>query len=43
MTPSHAQKGPKRYRYYVSQAVLQGRARAAITRILAPEIASASP
>ena len=25
MTPTHAQKGSRRYRYYVSQAVLQGK------------------
>ena len=38
MTPSHARKGPRRYRYYVSQAVLQGRDTGAITRVPAPEI-----
>src|SRR5215207_5857871 len=38
MTPTHAQKGSRRYRYYVSQAVLQGRARGAISRVPANEI-----
>ncbi len=38
MTPSHAQKGPRRYRYYVSQSVLQGREPGSITRVSAPEI-----
>ncbi len=38
MTPSHAKKGPRRYRYYVSQAVLKGRDPGAITRVPAPEI-----
>jgi hypothetical protein len=38
MTSTHAQKGSRRYRYYVSQAVLQGRARAAITRVPAHDI-----
>ena len=38
MTPTHAQKGSRRYRYYVSQAVLQGRARGAISRVPAHEI-----
>ena len=41
MTPTHAKKGPKRYRYYVSQAVLQGRDRPTITRVPAPEIEAA--
>ena len=39
MTPTHAQKGSRRYRYYVSQAVLQGRPEArSIARVPAPEI-----
>ena len=39
MTPTHAQKGSRRYRYYVSQAVLQGRPeRGSIARVPAPEI-----
>ena len=38
MTPSHARKGPRRYRYYVSQAVMKGRDTGAITRVPAPEI-----
>jgi len=38
MTPSHAQKGARRYRYYVSQSVLQGREAGSITRVSAPEI-----
>src|SRR5215217_6679207 len=39
MTPTHAQKGSRRYRYYVSQAVLQGRpGRGSISRVPAPEI-----
>ncbi|NNM74054.1 recombinase family protein [Enterovirga aerilata] len=41
MTPTHARKGPKRYRYYVSQAALQGRDGPAITRVPAPEIEAA--
>ena len=39
MTPTHAQKGSRRYRYYVSQAVLQRKPeRGSISRIPAPEI-----
>jgi hypothetical protein len=40
MTPSHANKKGVRYRYYVSQAVLQNRKTGAgtITRVSAPEI-----
>jgi DNA invertase Pin-like site-specific DNA recombinase len=39
MTPTHAQKGSRRYRYYVSQAVLQGKNdRGSIARVPAPEI-----
>jgi site-specific DNA recombinase len=40
MSPSHAVKGEVRYRYYVSQAVLQGRAREAgsIARLPAHEL-----
>jgi site-specific DNA recombinase len=40
MTPSYAQKGQRRYRYYVSQALLQGRAEEAgsVGRVPAPEI-----
>jgi hypothetical protein len=39
MSPTHAQKGSRRYRYYVSQAVLQGRAdRASVSRVPAPEV-----
>ncbi len=39
MTPTHARKGSRRYRYYVSQAVLQGRAdRGSVSRLSAPEI-----
>jgi DNA invertase Pin-like site-specific DNA recombinase len=40
MSPSHAVKGGVRYRYYVSQAVLQGRAQEAgsIARLPAPEL-----
>ena len=39
MTPTHAQKGSRRYRYYVSQAVLQGKAdRGSVSRLPAPEI-----
>src|SRR5215218_1799903 len=39
MTPTHAQKGSRRYRYYVSQAVLQGKPeRGSIARVPAPEI-----
>jgi site-specific DNA recombinase len=39
MTPTHAQKGSRRYRYYVSQAMLQGRAdHGSVPRLPAPEI-----
>lgn len=38
---SHAQKGPRRYRYYVSQAVLQGEGSPKVRRISAPEIEAA--
>ncbi len=40
MSPSHAVKGKRRYRYYVSQAVLQGRAQEAgsIARLPAREL-----
>ena len=38
MSPTHARKGPRRYRYYVSQAVMKGRETGAITRVPAPEI-----
>jgi DNA invertase Pin-like site-specific DNA recombinase len=39
MTPTHAQKGSRRYRYYVSRAVLQGKNdRGSIARVPAPEI-----
>jgi hypothetical protein len=40
MSPSHAVKGGVRYRYYVSQAVLQGRAQEAgsIARLPAHEL-----
>jgi site-specific DNA recombinase len=39
MTPTHAQKGTRRYRYYVSRAVLQGKADPeALSRVPAPEI-----
>src|SRR5215203_3656163 len=39
MTPTHAQKGSRRYRYYVSQAVLQGKPEPGSTaRVPAPEI-----
>jgi site-specific DNA recombinase len=40
MSPSHTKKGGARYRYYVSQAVLQNRpaAAASITRVPAAEI-----
>ena len=40
MTPTHAQKGSRRYRYYVSQAVLQDRAGegGSVMRVPAPEI-----
>ena len=39
MTPTHAQKGSRRYRYYVSQAVLQGKPERRIdARVPAPEI-----
>src|SRR5215207_6068941 len=39
MTPTHAQKGSRRYRYYVSQAVLQGKPEpGSIARVPAPEI-----
>jgi len=40
MSPSHAAKGGRRWRYYVSQAILQGRKHEAgsIARVPAPEI-----
>ena len=40
MSPSEAAKGPKRYRYYVSQAILQGRKQdvGSLARISAPHI-----
>jgi hypothetical protein len=40
MSPTWARKGPKRWRYYVSQAVLQGRNQDAgsVSRVPAPEI-----
>ena len=40
MTPTHAQKGARRYRYYVSQAVLQGRVgeSGSVARVPAPEV-----
>jgi site-specific DNA recombinase len=39
MTPTHVQKGSRRYRYYVSQVVLQGKPeRGSIARVAAPEI-----
>ena len=40
MSPSHTNKGGARYRYYVSQAVLQNRpaAAASIARVPAAEI-----
>ncbi|MFC5555981.1 zinc ribbon domain-containing protein, partial [Methylobacterium iners] len=38
MTPTHTRKGTRRYRYYVSQAVLQGREAGAIRRVAAPDI-----
>src|SRR5271167_487250 len=40
MSPSHATKGGRRYRYYVSQAVLQGREQDAgsLSRVAAMEI-----
>jgi site-specific DNA recombinase len=39
MTPTHARKGPRRYRYYVCQAVLQGNAeRGSVACVPAPEI-----
>lgn len=41
MSPTHAQKGSRRYRYYVTQPTLQGRAGPAITRISAPEVEAA--
>ena len=39
MTPTHAQKGSRRYRYYVSQAVLQDRAGegGSVIRVPAPD------
>lgn len=43
MTPTRAKKGAKRYRYYVLQAVLQGRGRPAITRVPVPEIEAVPP
>ncbi|WP_375462287.1 recombinase family protein, partial [uncultured Enterovirga sp.] len=43
MSPTHAQKGSRRYRYYVSQAVQQGRKQEAgsIARVPAAEIEAA--
>ncbi len=43
MTPSHTQKGPARYRYYVSCVLAQGRKDAAgsIVRVSGPEIETA--
>ncbi|WP_457107620.1 recombinase family protein [Methylobacterium sp. P5_C11] len=41
MTPSHTAKGARRYRYYVSQAVLQGRPAGPIRRIAAHAIEAA--
>jgi site-specific DNA recombinase len=43
MTPSHVNKGRARYRYYVSQALLQRRQESAgtITRVPAPELEQA--
>jgi DNA invertase Pin-like site-specific DNA recombinase len=41
LSPSHAQKGARRYRYYVSQAVLQGEKPSGIRRTAAPEIEAA--
>ena len=38
MTPSHTAKGSRRYRYYVSQAVLQGKPAGPIRRIAAHDI-----
>ncbi|MGW5837960.1 recombinase family protein [Methylorubrum extorquens] len=38
MTPTYTSKGSRRYRYYVSQAVLQGREPGAIRRVVAPAI-----
>lgn len=38
MTPSHTAKGSRRYRYYVSQAVLQGKPAGTIRRIAAHPI-----
>ncbi len=38
MTPTHARKGPRRYRYYVSQAIMKGRDTGAVRRVPAPEI-----
>jgi site-specific DNA recombinase len=40
MSPSHATKGGKRWRYYVSQALLQGRKSDAVSvaRVSAPEV-----
>ena len=40
MSPSHAAKGGRRYRYYVSQAILQGRKHEAgsVARVPALEI-----
>jgi site-specific DNA recombinase len=40
MTPTHANKNGVRYRYYVSHALLQGRAREAgsVARISAPDV-----
>lgn len=38
MSPTHAQKGSRRYRYYVSQSLLQGRDAGSVSRVPAPEI-----
>jgi len=37
MSPSHTNKGGARYRYYVSQAILQNKPRGSINRVPAPE------
>jgi DNA invertase Pin-like site-specific DNA recombinase len=43
MTPTHAQKGSRRYRYYVRQAVLRGNGKTvgSIVRVSAPDIEAA--
>jgi DNA invertase Pin-like site-specific DNA recombinase len=38
LSPSHAQKGAHRYRYYVSRALLRGEQPSSIRRVSAPEI-----